>query len=280
MTKKTLFIILLGFASIFPLQSQSSLLSAYQSGKIVLSPDPRFGRGVDWESLVLHFANDMTVAPDGSIFVANNRENAILKFDGDGRLVKKFGRKGQGPGDFEFPGDLCVLDGRALVVGEYAGNRRISLFDLKGNHLKLMRTNGPVFGIAALKKNIIAYRSWSFNRSDPTMIRDVDHYQIYVKDIVTGREVRVADAKIPYKSIGALRLDASVCGTILIAGTADVRSWSRPIRRRGNSWPNSNSTPARSRSRSTTASGTSASPARGYSACSPVKLTRTKSSSS
>jgi hypothetical protein len=222
MIKKTIILILLVFPAVLPLFGQSVLVSAYKSGKIVLAPDPRFGRGVDWESVVLHFANDMTVAPDGSIFVANNRENTILKFDGDGRLIRKFGRKGQGPGDFEFPSNLSILDGRTLIVGEYAGNRRISLFDLEGGLIKLIRTNAPVFDIAALKESVIAYRSMSFGQTDTKPTGGVDHHQALIKDMVSGREVRVADAAIPYHGFSSgLRLDASVCGTLLVAATRD-----------------------------------------------------------
>jgi hypothetical protein len=164
----------------------------------------------------------MAVAPDGSIFVANNRDHRILKFGSDGQLIKVFGRKGQGPGDFEFPCNLVILDGRMLVVGEYAGNRRISLFDFKGQFVKLMRTNAAAFDMAALGNNSIAYSSWTFDQRDTKTTGGIDHHQIFIKDTQIGREVRVAEASIPYRSFsGGLRSDGSVCGTLLIAGTGD-----------------------------------------------------------
>lgn len=204
------------------LWGQSILISAYKGGKILLEADSQFGRNTDWASVVLNFANDMTIAPDGSIFIANNREHRILKFGSKGQLIKIFGRKGQGPGDFEFPCNLVILDGRTLVVGEHAGNRRISLFDLQGRFVKLMRTNAAPFDVAALGKNAIAYSSWTFGRGNTRTTGGIDHHQVFIKDTQVGREVRVAEASIPYRSFrGGLRLDGSICGTLLIAGTRD-----------------------------------------------------------
>lgn len=220
MIKKAIILSLLVFPAAHPLLGQSALVSAYRSGKIVLSPDPEFAPGVDWESLVLHFANDMTVVPDGSVFVANNREHVILKFASDGRFLKKFGRKGQGPGDFEFPGELHVLDGRSLLVGEYPLNRRISLFDLEGQMIRLMRADNPVYGVAALKGEVVAYRSVTFGQAKAAGPESIEYHRAFIKDTVSGRETRVADVAIPVRSLGGgFRLDASVCGQILIAGT-------------------------------------------------------------
>jgi 6-bladed beta-propeller len=220
MVKKALLLSLLAFSAAQPLLGQSALVSAYRSGKIVLSPDPAFAPGFDWESLVLHFANDMTVAPDGSVFVANNREHVILKFASDGRFLKKFGKKGQGPGDFEFPGELQVLDGRTLIVGEYALNRRINLFDLEGQLIRLMRAENPVYRVAALKGEVIAYRSVTFGQAKATKPESIEYHRAFIKNTVTGHEARVADVAIPVRSLGrGFRLDASVCGQLLIAGT-------------------------------------------------------------
>jgi hypothetical protein len=222
MAKKTILILLSVFGPLVSLAGQSSLVSAYKGGKVVLAPDPGFGRGVDWASLALNFANDMTVAPDGSIFVANNREHAILKFGADGRFIKKFGRKGQGPGDFEFPCNLDILDGRTLIVGEYAQNRKVSFIDLDGGLIKVLRTDAPSFNIAALRGQAFAFQAWSFGPEGAQTTGGIDRHRVFIKHAGTGREVPVMEAAIPYHGFrGGLRLDGAVCGTILIAGTRD-----------------------------------------------------------
>ena len=76
---------------------------------------------------------EVVVGPGGRIYVACNREHSILIFGENGRKLGAFGQKGRGPGDLFYPHRLSVLDGKYLVVGEYATNRRVSLFDLIGN---------------------------------------------------------------------------------------------------------------------------------------------------
>jgi hypothetical protein len=139
---------------------KTRLLDVYKAGPIVIKPDPSFGASVDWGSTLYDDRLDFVVAPDGSIFVANAIEHNILKFDRAGNLVKKFGRKGQGPGDFINPDGPSILDGRFLVVGEYATNLRISLFNLDGTFQKLLKTKHPVTSVTALKDNKIAFCSW------------------------------------------------------------------------------------------------------------------------
>ena len=65
----------------------------YKKGEILLNGVEEFGQENDWEELFYDPYKDMVVAPDGSIFVANDRQHNILKFDKEGKLLKKFGRK-------------------------------------------------------------------------------------------------------------------------------------------------------------------------------------------
>ena len=105
----------------------SDLTAAYMKGRLTLTPDPDFAAGTDWESLFLDRHKKIKVAPDGSIFVSNSRDHNIYKFDPNGKLIAKFGQLGQGPGDLDRPGDMSILDGKYLVIGEKSSLRRISL---------------------------------------------------------------------------------------------------------------------------------------------------------
>jgi hypothetical protein len=138
----------------------------YEAGPVKLIPDPSFGKGVDWGSFLFESFKDLAVAEDGTIFVANSRENTIHKFDPSGKKVLTFGQKGQGPGDLESPNCPSVLDGKYLVVGEYATNRRISLFGLDGRFHKLLKAKRPVYDVAALGGTKIAYVSRQFEQGD------------------------------------------------------------------------------------------------------------------
>jgi DNA-binding beta-propeller fold protein YncE len=84
--------------------------------------------------------NDVLVAPNGDIFVAeghssNASANArILKFDRTGKLLKTIGSYGSGQGQFDQPHALAMDSRGRLFVGDRSNNR-IVIMDQEGNHL-------------------------------------------------------------------------------------------------------------------------------------------------
>lgn len=81
--------------------------------------------------------NDVLVAPDGSIFVAEGHggENSrILKFSPDGTLIQVIGRKGTGPVEFDQPHALALDSQGRLFVGDRSNNR-IQILDQDGNFI-------------------------------------------------------------------------------------------------------------------------------------------------
>jgi len=90
--------------------------------------------------------NDVLVAPDGSIFIAEahqaqfldqnppNGVGRITKWSPDGKLIKSFGSYGYGAGEFRGPHALA-MDSRGRLFVADRGNRRIQIFDQDGKHL-------------------------------------------------------------------------------------------------------------------------------------------------
>jgi sugar lactone lactonase YvrE len=84
--------------------------------------------------------NDVLVAPDGSIFVAEGHSSAaganarILKFDKTGRFLKAWGTWGTGPGQLDQPHALAMDSQGRLFVGD-RGNNRIHIYDQDGKWL-------------------------------------------------------------------------------------------------------------------------------------------------
>lgn len=180
---------LLLFSLTLFLKGSPELTEVYQSGPIILKNTPGFGEKTDWKAQFYHTFCDITVAPDGSIFIASSRQHTIFKFDDKGSLIKSFGQKGQGPGDFNTPCELSILDEKYLVVGEYATSRRISLFDLNGHFVKLLKTNQSVFSPTALKNGKVAYIGISHREEGnrhPVMTQTV-----FIKDINSQEEIKV-----------------------------------------------------------------------------------------
>jgi DNA-binding beta-propeller fold protein YncE len=82
--------------------------------------------------------NDVLVAPNGDIFVAEGHgrgADRVLKFSPDGKLIKAWGRRGTGPGEFNQPHALAMDSRGRLFVGDRSNNR-IQIFDQDGNFLE------------------------------------------------------------------------------------------------------------------------------------------------
>jgi len=98
--------------------------------------------------------NDVVVAPDGSIFVADGHgsgegqpaNNRIVKFTPDGTYVMEFGTPGSGDGEIDEPHALAMDSQGRLFVGD-RGNSRVQLFDQQGNHLDTWTQFGRPSGL-------------------------------------------------------------------------------------------------------------------------------------
>lgn len=107
--------------------------------QLTATPDMRIG-SVDDPDVGFSRLGYVDVDADGNIYALEMLDNQIRVYSPDGRIVRRIGRSGSGPGEFEsaprfgIQGDtLWALDGRA---------GRITLFDRTGNVLSTGTTNG------------------------------------------------------------------------------------------------------------------------------------------
>ena len=90
---------------------------------------------------------DVAVAPNGDIFVADGHVNArIVKFSKDGTFIKTWGKKGDGPGEFNVPHTIFFDSRGRLLVGDRS-NKRIQIFDQDGTFLDQWTQFGSPSGI-------------------------------------------------------------------------------------------------------------------------------------
>ena len=158
-----------------------NLIEVYKKEMIELNPEKEFGIDTDWSDPGFYKLSSIVVSTDGRLFASISNQHKICKFDLNGKLLKTFSQKGQGPGDTYYPSKLSILDVKYLVVSEYSTNRRISLFDLDGNFYKLVKTNYSVNDVVGLKDGKIAITSISYSN-------DHEKISVYIKDIITGVE--------------------------------------------------------------------------------------------
>jgi DNA-binding beta-propeller fold protein YncE len=71
----------------------------------------------------------------GNIFVTDEHNNRVQKFDQFGNFLLAFGTAGSGNGQFNFPAGIAITpDGATLYIADF-GNSRIEKFDTSGNYL-------------------------------------------------------------------------------------------------------------------------------------------------
>src|SRR5476651_1181714 len=101
--------------------------------------------------------NDVSVAPDGDIFVSEGHgagNNRVLKFDKTGKFIMEWGKLGTGPGEFDQPHALAFDSKGRLFVGD-RNNNRVQVFDQSGKFIEEFRQFSRPSGIFI--KNDILY---------------------------------------------------------------------------------------------------------------------------
>ena len=88
----------------------------------------------------------VAIAPNGDIFVSDDRNNRVVKFSRDGKFIKAWGKRGSGPGEFNVPYTLAFDSRGRLYVGDRF-NSRIQIFDQDGNYLEEWKQFGRPSGI-------------------------------------------------------------------------------------------------------------------------------------
>jgi len=84
----------------------------------------------------------VTVAPDGSIFIADGYgANYVLKFDKHRKFIKAFGGKGTEEGKFETCHGIALdtRQGKPLLLVCNRNNNRVEYWDLDGNFVKVIQ---------------------------------------------------------------------------------------------------------------------------------------------
>jgi len=88
---------------------------------------------VDDENYIFGSINDVEVDSWGNIYVLDGKMTRIVKFDRDGKFILRFGKKGQGPGEFGFPESMVLDSDRNIYV---LSSGKVLVFDENGKYLQ------------------------------------------------------------------------------------------------------------------------------------------------
>jgi len=92
-------------------------------------------KGPEYSIFGRHIMIDVDL--DQNIFVLDMQNYRLLKFDQNGQLIWKTGRKGQGPGEIETPYDIKATDEGEIVVANLGV--KLNYFNKDGNFQKMVK---------------------------------------------------------------------------------------------------------------------------------------------
>ena len=83
---------------------------------------------------------DVTAGPSGEVYVLDAGDKAVKVYSAGGHFIRRFGRQGGGPGEFQLPVAVAV---DSLVRVSDLGQQRMTYFTPDGRHLRTSRTTAP-----------------------------------------------------------------------------------------------------------------------------------------
>jgi DNA-binding beta-propeller fold protein YncE len=90
---------------------------------------------------------DVAVAPTGEFYITDGYGNSrVLKFSREGQLLKQWGKRGKGEGEFNIPHAICLDTKGRVYVGDRENNR-VQLFDAEGKFLAVWNESGAPYGL-------------------------------------------------------------------------------------------------------------------------------------
>lgn len=118
---------------------------------------------------------EVAVAPSGEFYVGDGHTGGgsaqgnarIMKFDKSGRLIKSWGKKGMGPGEFDVVHTLALDSRGRLFVGDRQNNR-IQIFDSEGKFISQWLQFGRPSGLYIDKRTDTLYVADSESRDART----------------------------------------------------------------------------------------------------------------
>ncbi|GAH67513.1 unnamed protein product, partial [marine sediment metagenome] len=102
-----------------------------------LEEELSIGKAEGREEYMFSEIESIAVDNEGRIYVFDYKEKNVKIFDKSGEFIKTFGRKGQGPGEFNIPFNMIITSQNEIMVKDM---RRLSFFSLEGEFKRSLST--------------------------------------------------------------------------------------------------------------------------------------------
>ena len=166
------------------------------------------------EKYVFSNLQSMSVDDEGHIYVLDGTEDTVRVFDGNGLHLRTFGKKGQGPGEWDDPFRLSMTPSGELVILD-SGNSKISYFSKTGRCLRetpfgkhrilraLVDEEGRIYGDQVVPKD--SGIAFALARFDSKMNFQAPIAETEPRKIVPGESPMLLD-RLAFKLLGGSRL--------------------------------------------------------------------------
>jgi hypothetical protein len=88
------------------------------------------------------------------VYVLDRSDHAVRVYEKNGRFLKTYGRRGQGPGEFNTPSGFSIFKGNLYIAD--SGNVRIQILSRDGDYLSSLKLPFRPSDVAALSRDVIA----------------------------------------------------------------------------------------------------------------------------
>jgi hypothetical protein len=97
---------------------------------------------IDIEDIKLH---------QNKLYILDSKKHAVTVFDQNGKFINTFGKNGEGPGEFQYPGDLILTEKFIYITDGY----QIHQFNYAGQFLKKFKTTEYCYDMAVFDTDMI-----------------------------------------------------------------------------------------------------------------------------
>ena len=184
-------------------------------GTLKLREDLRIGIESGDENYMFSQLNSIQVNDVEKIIVYDRLEVSIKVFDKNGKFIRKFGQKGQGPEEIQSPTRITLTEDNMITIMDL-GNNRFSYYSIEGECIKEIPTGkyrpfvakadsmGNIYGYVLILGNKVTLDLVKFNQEfkptttitsiempkepPPAILMELIHFQIIKDDrLIWGR---------------------------------------------------------------------------------------------
>lgn len=111
----------------------------YSNEIVFFNEELSIGMSEGPEEYILNYILSFAADDEGNIFILNMKPFRVKVYDKEGKYIRSIGREGQGPGEFQFPGNIQFTEQKELMVCDL---RRgvILFFSVEGQFLREIKS--------------------------------------------------------------------------------------------------------------------------------------------